>query len=91
MCLNKASLKDPFPLLQIDQVVDLTAGCELLSFLDAYSSYHHIPLVEAYQPTSTFITPFGCFCYVKIMLGLKKYRCYLPTVHAVPFQGTNWV
>jgi hypothetical protein len=38
--LNKACLKDPFPLPRIDQVMDLTAECELLSFLDAYSGYH---------------------------------------------------
>jgi hypothetical protein len=38
--LNKACLKDPFPLPQIDQVVDLTTRCKLLSFLDAYSVYH---------------------------------------------------
>jgi hypothetical protein len=38
--LNKACLKDPFLLPQIDQVIDLTVGCELLSFLDAYSNYH---------------------------------------------------
>jgi hypothetical protein len=38
--LNKACLKDPFPLPRIDQVMDLTAGCELLSFLDAYSGDH---------------------------------------------------
>jgi hypothetical protein len=38
--LNKACLKDPFPRPRIDQIVDSTAGCELLSFLDAYSSYH---------------------------------------------------
>jgi hypothetical protein len=38
--LNKACPKDPFPLPQIDQVVDLTVGCELLCFLDAYSGYH---------------------------------------------------
>jgi hypothetical protein len=44
--MNKACLKDPFPLPQITQVVDLTVGCELLSFLDAYSGYHHIPLAE---------------------------------------------
>nr|CAE03595.1 OSJNBa0087O24.18 [Oryza sativa Japonica Group] len=35
--LNKACPKDHFPLPQIDQLVDSTAGCELLSFLDAYS------------------------------------------------------
>jgi hypothetical protein len=37
--LNKACPKDPFPLLRIDQVIDFTAGCELLSFLDVYSGY----------------------------------------------------
>jgi hypothetical protein len=33
--LNKECSKVPFPLPFIDQVVYLTAGCELLSFLDA--------------------------------------------------------
>ena len=35
--LNKACPKDPFGLPRIDQVVDSTAGCKLLCFLDAYS------------------------------------------------------
>ena len=30
--LNKACPKDPFPFPWIDQVIDSTAGCELLSF-----------------------------------------------------------
>jgi hypothetical protein len=51
-----------------------TVGCELLSFLDAYSGYHQIPLAKADQPTTTFITPFGCFCYVKMSFGLKNTR-----------------
>jgi hypothetical protein len=37
--LNKACPKVPFPLPRIDQIVDSTAGCELLCFLDAYSGY----------------------------------------------------
>ena len=41
--LNKACPKDPFPLPRIDQVIDSTAGCELLSFVDAYSGFHQIP------------------------------------------------
>jgi hypothetical protein len=52
--------------------MDLTAGCELLSFLDAYPGYHQIPPAEADQPTTTFITPFGCFCYVKMSFGLEN-------------------
>ena len=38
--LNKACPKDHFPLSRIDQIVDSTLGCEILSFLDAYSGYH---------------------------------------------------
>jgi hypothetical protein len=32
--LNKACPKDPYPLPRIDQIVDSTSGCDLLSFLD---------------------------------------------------------
>jgi hypothetical protein len=38
--LNKACPKDPFALPCIDQVIDSTAGYDLLSFLDAYLGYH---------------------------------------------------
>ena len=40
--LNKACLAEPFTLPRIDQIVVTTAGCERLSFLDAYSGYHQI-------------------------------------------------
>jgi hypothetical protein len=70
--LNKACLKDTFPLPRIYQVVDLIVGCEPFSFLDAYSGYNQIPLTEADQPATTSITPFGCFCYVKMSFGLKN-------------------
>jgi hypothetical protein len=42
--LNKACPKDEYPLPCICQIVDSTASCELLSFLDAYSGYHQINL-----------------------------------------------
>jgi hypothetical protein len=38
--LNKACKKDPFGLPQINQGVDSTADCSLLSFLYCYSGYH---------------------------------------------------
>jgi hypothetical protein len=42
--LNRACKKDPFGLSRIDQVIDSTAGCSLLSFMDCYLGYHQIPL-----------------------------------------------
>jgi hypothetical protein len=44
--LNKHCPKDPFGLPRIDQVVDSTAGCYILSFLDYYSRYHQISLAK---------------------------------------------
>ena len=60
--LNKACPKDPFPLPRIDQVIDSTAGCELLSFVDAYSGFHQISLNPADQIKISFITPYGDYC-----------------------------
>nr|ABA93256.2 retrotransposon protein, putative, Ty3-gypsy subclass [Oryza sativa Japonica Group] len=68
--LNKASPKDHFPLPRIDHLVDSTAGCELLSFLDAYSGYHQISMAKEDEEKTSFITPFGVFCYVKMPFGL---------------------
>ena len=34
--LNKACLQDPFPMPWIDQLVDVTVGYPLMSFLDAF-------------------------------------------------------
>ena len=47
--LNKACPKDPFPLPWIDQVIDSTVGCGMLSFVHVYSGFHQIPLNLAYQ------------------------------------------
>ena len=44
--LNKACPKDHFSLPRIDQIIDSTSGCEILSFLDAYSGYHQITMKE---------------------------------------------
>ena len=37
--LNKACPKDPYPLPRIDQIMDSTAGCALLCFLEAFSGF----------------------------------------------------
>ena len=44
--LNKACPKDSFPLSRIDQMVESIAGHKLLTFMDAFSGYNQIKLVE---------------------------------------------
>jgi hypothetical protein len=70
--LNKHCPKDPFGLPRIDQVIDSTAGYDLLCFLDCYSGYHQIAIKEEDQEKTAFITPFGAYCYTTMSFGLKN-------------------
>ena len=70
--LNKACPKDPFPLPQIDQMVDSASGHARLSFLDAFQGYHQIPMNKANQDKTAFITPRGTYCYKMMPFGLKN-------------------
>ena len=47
--LNKACLKDSFPLPRIDKLVDSTTGHKLLTFMDAFSGYNQIVMNEDNQ------------------------------------------
>ena len=57
--LNKAYLKDSFPLPRIDQLVDSTAGHKLLSFMDAIAGYNQILMDEEDQENTSFVTSQG--------------------------------
>ncbi|KAK1587809.1 hypothetical protein Q3G72_017034 [Acer saccharum] len=70
--LNKACLKDSFPLPRIDQLVDATAGHELLSFMEAYSGYNKIRMNKADEEKTAFTTDQGLYCYKVMPFGLKN-------------------
>jgi hypothetical protein len=57
--LNKACPKDNYPLYKIDKLVDLTAGYEFLSSLDAYFKYHQIPIHPTNEEKMSFISERG--------------------------------
>ena len=70
--LNNACPKDSFLLPRIDQIVDFTARQEMLSFLDAFSGYHQIPMSSTDEEKTAFITPHGLYCYKVMPFGLKN-------------------
>lgn len=55
MDLNKAYSKGSFPLSYIDQIVDATADHKMLSYLDAFSGYHQIPIFSPDEENMTFL------------------------------------
>jgi hypothetical protein len=70
--LNKACPKDEFTLPRIDSLVDAAATSELMSLLDCYSGYQQICMKKEDEPKTSFITPRGTYCYLRMPEGLKN-------------------
>ncbi|KAM1216401.1 hypothetical protein EV1_012756 [Malus domestica] len=70
--LNKGCPKDSFPLPLIDKLIDSTAGCELLSFMDAYLGYNQILMNPPNQEHTAFTTDRRLYCYKVMSFGLKN-------------------
>jgi hypothetical protein len=70
--LNKACPNDNFPLPRIDKIVDSAAGCEVMSLLDCFSGYHQIYMKEDDKASTSFITPFGMYCFIRMPEGFKN-------------------
>ncbi|RDY08045.1 hypothetical protein CR513_07759, partial [Mucuna pruriens] len=65
--LNKVCPKDPYPLPNIDRLVD-----SVLGFMDAYSGYNQIKIHPEDEEKTAFITNGGAFCYKVMPFGLKN-------------------
>ncbi|GJV25649.1 reverse transcriptase domain-containing protein [Tanacetum coccineum] len=70
--LNKACLKDSYPLPKMDQKIESLEGYKLKCFLDAYKGYHQIRMAREYEEKTSFHTEQGTFCYEKMSFGLKN-------------------
>jgi hypothetical protein len=77
-CRRCRGLKKKLPhhhhraITRIHQIIDLTAGCARLSFLDAYYGYNQIKLKKEDEKKTAFITRYGMFCYQVMPFGLKN-------------------
>ena len=70
--LNKASPKYDFPLPHIDMLVDSTVKLKVFSFMDEFYGYNQIRMTLEDMEKTTFIIPWGTFCYRVMPFGLKN-------------------
>jgi hypothetical protein len=47
-----------------------TSGCDLLSFIDAYSGFHQIKMARDDRKHTAFVTVDGLYCYIVMPYGL---------------------
>jgi hypothetical protein len=70
--LNKATPKDHYLLPRMDQVIDSAASAAIMSLLDCFSGYHQCWMAKEDEEKTSFVTPFGTFCFVRMPEGLKN-------------------
>ena len=88
--LNKAYLKDSYPLPRVDVLVDSMAQHQLLSFMDAFSGYNQIQMHEDDQEKTSFITSQGLFCYKGDAIWPKKCRRNVSEAYEQDVRAANW-
>ena len=68
--LNAATKRHHYPLPFQDEILDNVAGHERYSICDGFSGYFQIKIVEEDQKKTSFVTPWGVFCYRVMPYGL---------------------
>ena len=70
--LNTNVLREVHPLPKVDDTLAQLSGARVFSKLDANSGFWQIPLAEDSRHMTTFITPFGRFCFNKMPFGISS-------------------
>ena len=70
--LNESVLREVHPLPKVDETLAQLTGARMFSKLDANSGFWQIPLAKESRLLTTFITPFGRYCFNKLPFGISS-------------------
>ena len=70
--LNQSVMREIYPLPKVDKTLTQLSGGTVFTCLDANSGFWQIPLSTDSQLLTTFITPFGHYCFNKLPFGISS-------------------
>lgn len=70
--LNENVCRERHILPAVDETLAQLEGAAVFSKLDATSGFWQIPLHEDSEPLTTFITPFGRYCFRRLPFGISS-------------------
>lgn len=68
--LNKALLRSHYQMPTTEEIFSRMAGAKIFSKLDASSGYWQIKLDDSSAKLTTFNTPFGRYCFLRLPFGI---------------------
>ena len=70
--LNESVLRETHPLPGVNETLAQLTGATVMSKLDANNGFWLIPLSKDSHELTTFITPFGRYCFNKLPFGISS-------------------
>ncbi|XP_072143386.1 uncharacterized protein [Dermacentor andersoni] len=89
--LNKVVLRERHILPTVEQVLGLLGDATVFSKLDATASFHQVKLAEDSQELTTFITPYGRYCFCRLPFGITSAPEYFQKQMARILEGQEGV
>ena len=68
--LNHASDKHNYPVLPMEQILQMFSGSELFSLLDKFSGYYQVLVADQDRLKTTFHMKWGNFSYRRMPFGI---------------------
>lgn len=70
--LNKSIIRERHPIPPVEYTLAQMNNAKVFSKLDANAGYWQIPLAEKSRILTTFITPFGRYCFKRLPFGISS-------------------
>lgn len=81
---NKAITRARYPLPEVRGIMHKLAGAGFFTKLDLKSAFHHLPIDEASQELTTFMTPKGPRCFTRLVFGAntapEEFQKFMDTI-----------
>ena len=68
--LNENVMREVHPLPKVDDILAQMSGARIFSKLNANSGFWQIPLAKESRLLTTFLTPYGRYCFNKLPFGI---------------------